>query len=244
MPSPANASIAGTMPQRITDFNPDNAPQGTKNRLFPRDPYATRKPDYFVGIFNVAMKDREIIRSWPVGKKIVVKARSKDDFWGKPYILPDIKNIFDRKAGNPDMIVQPTDGIFLAQDVINPTQPFGNWRTSNDTSAAVRCDDNNNYYQWGLFWCKLATPESDPDPEAVDTAIERLEKTYNALLAEADQFYVSGPAGQAAIQAPHHEAADYFIQNGVQIDRDWHKELTSTLRTRARKAAEAKKNKE
>jgi hypothetical protein len=239
MPQP-NAEIRGNSAaaNRATQ-----AKQDQENRvgqlIMTVDPYSKRKPEYYIGVFNVSKTTFKIPRSWVPGGLVTLEGRDEGQLYGKPFIIPDVKNIMKPPVGNDEITVIPTKGEFLAQDICNCNDPQGSWETYRPLSAASGLNVGNNYYDRGIVWCRLATPESEPDPKAIDFAIMRLETYYNGLINEANTYYSSGPKEQIMICAPHHEAAQYFIDAGNDLDLPWHKQLTGNLRGRLKKAQAA-----
>jgi hypothetical protein len=220
-------------------FNVVEAPNSS-GPIFPTDPYAQRKPDYFVGVFNVSLKDQKVAKPWVIGGQVIIAARGKDDPYGKPFILKDVETQMARRVGGDEMYQVPVSGTFIAQDIVNPNDPFGDWRTSVPLNPATASSSGNNLYEYGVFWSKLATPESEPDDEAYVKAVERLEKTYQSLVMEADKFYQQGPKGQEQISDPHHEAAEYFELT----DRSWHQVMTGSLTSKIKQKKLAKEKAE
>src|SRR5665213_741534 len=113
-----------------------------KNRIndisLQADPYGNRVPEYFIGIFNVSMKELRVPR--PFGKsgrtsqgdtarEVVIPGRNKDDLYGKPYILRDIEPILRTLVGNDEISYIPTSGELLAQDLVNTNDPKGSGKT-------------------------------------------------------------------------------------------------------------------
>jgi hypothetical protein len=222
-----------------------------KNRIgmvtLQADPYAKRVPEYYVGIFNVSKTELRVPR--PFGKagrttqgdsarEVVIPGREGDDLYGKPFILRDIEPILRSMAGSDEITYVPTSGELLAQDVCNTNDPKGNWRTYRALNPATATNEGNNYYERGIFWCRLATPTSEPDMEAVEFAMGRLEAYYQRLIEEARQLWSGDPKDRKYISRPHHDAAEYF-----QIeDEPWHTTMRSPLRAKlAEKKAAAKK---
>jgi hypothetical protein len=204
------------------------------------NPYANRAPLFWVGVFNVAKQPFRIHRPWVIGGVVKIEAREEGELYSKPFIIPDIVGIAKPPVGNDEIIIVPQKGEFLAQDICNMNDPFGSWKTYRPLSEATRWNDGNNYYERGLFWVKLETPDSPPDLEAVQTAIERLEKYYSFLINEANKFYTSGPKGQEMICGPHHEAAEYFLSAGNDLNLPWHAVMKGGLHGLLGKAREAK----
>jgi hypothetical protein len=212
----------------------------------PAQPYAHLKPEFYVGIFNVSRKEIRIPRDWAVGGNVIIPAREEEDLYSKPYVLKAIEGIMHLPPGSVQMVVEPINGEALAQDVVNTSNPGGDWKTyrqwtknQEDIMGAV----GNNYYEKGLFWCRLETPTSDPDMEAVEFAMGCLEKNYNNLITEANLLYSSGPREQLKICAPHHEAADYFIKAGNDVELPWHQILQGNFKSKLKKKiAAAMKN--
>jgi len=212
------------------------AKQDAENRvgqlIMTVDPYAKREPAYWIGVFNVSKTELKIPRSWVPGGMVTLPGREEGQLYGKPFVIPDVKNLMKPPVGNDEIVTVPTKGEFLAQDIVNCNDPYGSWETYRPLSAGSALNEGNNYYDRGIFWCKLAKPDSEPDMKAVEFAINRLEAYYNSLINEANTYYSSGPKEQTKICAPHHEAAQYFIDSGNDIDLPWHKTMSGNLRGR------------
>ncbi len=206
------------------------------------DPNALDKPKYYIGVFNVSRTEVRIARPWVVGGMVKLAPRQQDDLYGKPFVLPDIKAFAKPSPGGDEINLIRQSGEFLAQDIVNCNDPKGNWKTYRQLNPEQRTSDGNNYYERGIFWCRIATPESEPDFEALEFAVKLLEKSYQSLIEEANIYYASGPKEQAKIGAPHREAAQYFIDSGLELNLPWHQTLTGGLSAKlaTKKAEKAK----
>lgn len=201
------------------------------------NPVAKLAPEFYVGIFNVSTKKISIPRHWAIGGQVILPARQDDELYSKPYILRAIEFIKSIAPQSTTINVNATSGEVLAQDVVNTSNPGGSWKTyrkwtqnQEDLIGSI----GNNYYEQGVFWCRLTTPESEPDLDAVQFASELLEKRYNGLIAEANTYYEHGAKGQALICDPHHEAADYFIKAGADLDLPWHRVLQGNFSSKVK----------
>jgi hypothetical protein len=213
------------------------------------NPYKDRKPEFYVGIFNVSRRELVVERPWAINGTVRIEARKEDALYGKPFVLADIELIHRPIVGNDEILTVPQKGEFLAQDIVNSNDPNGSWKTYKAANPATEINIGNNYYEKGIFWVRLATPDSEPDLDAVEAAIDRLELNYNRLIMEANELYASGPEGQKQLGAgrgkPYHEAADYFITAGHEVDAPWHSVMKGGLSNRlkdARRKAEATNN--
>jgi hypothetical protein len=256
MPAP-NATIA---------YGSPNANMASKSRardknrmgniVMTTDPYGKRQPEFYVGIFNVNTRPLTVQRQWGVGQQmgdggqasigglVTVNGRAVDDLYGKPVILRDIEHMQKLQPGSDEILLVPVGGEFLAQDLCNCNDLGGSWKTAKSLSTEQQMAAGavgNNYYERGIFWCRLATPDAEPDMEAVDAAITNLERYYQKLLEEANRLYQSGPKGQQEICDPHHEAAEYFIQAGNPLDLPWHATLRGGLHGMLKKKSAADK---
>jgi hypothetical protein len=236
MPAP-NAELYQGSPranQQSTSFAND------KNRVsetfISSDPLAQRKPEFYVGIFNVSKTELKVARSWAMGGTVIIPGRQEGETYSKPFILRDMVNVAKQPDLNMEIALVPQRGEFLAQDVCNCNDPYGSWKTYRPLNAATATSEGNNYYDRGVFWCRLTAPDAEPDLDAVDFAIGRLEKYYQNLIQEANLYYSSGPKEQAKICQPHHEAADYFIESGVKLNLPWHQVLSGNLHEQLAKA--------
>lgn len=193
------------------------------------DPYSARIPEYWIGIFNVSKTELQIARSWVIGGLVKLRPRAEGELYGPPFIIKDVVAIPKPPMGNDEIIMVPTKGEWLAQDIVNCNDPTGSWKTYRPLNAATSTNEGNNYYDRGIFWCRLASPDAEPDFDAVEFAIKRLENYYNGLVQEANLYYSSGPKEQAKICQPHHEAADYFISSGLSLELPWHQVMSGGL---------------
>ena len=197
--------------------------------FFSGNPLANRVPAYYIGVFNVSTRSIKVKRDWAFSHQVIIPAREDGEFYSKPYILPDIKYLPDKKAGFDEISWIAMKGEFLAQDIVNVNDPYGDWHTAKTSSEGTRLSDGNNFYDRGLFWVRLATPEAEPDLEAVETAITRMEAYYQQLVRDANKFYASGPKQHDLICEPHHAAAEYF-----EIDAPWHRKMEGSLKSQLR----------
>ena len=204
------------------------------------DPHAKDVPKYWVGIFNVSKTELQIARSWVIGGIVKLRPRAEGELYGPPFIIPDIVNIPKPPSSNDEIILVPFSGEWLAQDIVNCNDPNGSWKTYRPLNAATATNEGNNYYDRGIFWCRLASTDAEPDFDAVEFAIKRLENYYNGLVQEANLYYSSGPKEQSKICQPHHEAADYFISSGLQLELPWHQVMSGGLTQQLDKLRKAK----
>jgi hypothetical protein len=207
------------------------------------DPYAKRTPDFYIGIFNVSRKEFAVPRPWAVNGVITIPARPEDGLYGKPFILRDVEATQKLQPGSDEILMIPVKGAFLAQDIVNCNDPLGDWKTYKTLNPATALNEGNNYYDRGIFWVKLASPDAEPDIEAVEAAVNRLEAYYNSLILEGNRYYSSGPKTQSLICDPHHMAADYFISAGNDLELPWHQVLSGGMKSRikAKKVADSVK---
>jgi hypothetical protein len=223
--------------------------QKSKNRMsslrVASDPHAKRKPDFYVGIFNVNTKPLTVQRQWGVGTApgengtqasicglVKIPGREEGKLYSSPVVLRDIEHFQKLQPGSDEIILQPISGEFMAQDLCNSNDPYGSWKTYRPiTSDQQQVSGNigSNYYERGIFWCRLTTPDAEPDLNAVEFAIAQLERTYQGLIEEANRFYQQGAQKQVEICEPHHEAAAYFIAAGHDLNLPWHATLTGGL---------------
>lgn len=226
-----------------------NAGNGLANDVvMTPDPFWDRKPDYYVGIFNVSPKQRKFSRPWGLSRDqqsgesiVIIEGRAAEDLWSKPYILKDKNPQHQLNPSTQEIHLTYQNGTFLAQDLLNCNDPWGDWKTARPVTPNMG-NEGNNYYEQGLFWCKLKTPTSDPDLDAVESAIKRLEAHYEKLLGDANQMWVGGPEKQKEIADGHHEAAEYFLATNPELEFPWHTTMTGGMMARLKsrkKAAEA-----
>lgn len=256
MPTP-NASISRSPGAVATEKSRAN----DRNRMglvhMTPDAIGSRKPEFYIGIFNVSTKSLTVQRQWGSGQSfddfgstapsisglVTIPGREPDELYSRPYVLRDIERLTKLQPSSDEIVMIPVKGEFLAQDLCNCLDPFGDWRTAriltNEQQNAAG-SVGNNYYERGIFWCKLATPDAEPDLEAVEKAVERLEAYYQKLYEEGNRYYQLGPKGQELIAAPHHEAIQYFLDAGHKIEAPWHMTLTGGLRGKLAEKIKAK----
>lgn len=170
----------------------------------------SRKPEFFVKIFNVREREQKVDRPWVnpgrQGSTIIIPEREPTARYSKPFLISDVVQMPEQRAGDFQFSSRGVDGKFLAQDALNPEEPTGSWKTVRPVGAASLQNEGTNLYHWGCWW----TIELEPTDAEVEKAVERLEATYRRLIAEAEIFAVSGPDGVKQIGNTHREAANYF----------------------------------
>jgi hypothetical protein len=186
------------------------------------DMNAGREIKYWVYIFNLSAIEQRIQRPWAHGGCVVIPAREEGKEYSEPYAIPDVIQEKRFVSGASEFSTVGRDGKFYAQDVLNPDDPMGDWKSVRPINQGQTTNIGTNLYNFGCFW----TLSNPPEPKALAKAKERMEAFYNQKLQEAETLY-------AAQQDPkyngdrvglvHHTAADYF-----KIETVWHRKFTAT----------------
>jgi hypothetical protein len=211
---PANASLLGGTPKARKGAEIFNR-EKNDNFVFTGDANLIREPKFFIAIFNVSDMEQRVERPWlnpsKRGKIMLIPACEKHERHGKPFLIPDIVQLPTGSSGSWEISARGVDGKFLAQDALNPEEPVGNWTTVRDRLEAESANEGTNLYHLGCFWEKVALePPYEPSEEAVDTAIVRLERTYNRWIEEANLLALAGGMKVMEIGHTHRRAANYF----------------------------------
>lgn len=220
MPRP-NATLLGTdtpNARRMTrakmeEFNPGG--------ILLNNAFLNRTPDYYVYIYNAGDISHNIPRSW-AHPAVLIPPCEAGEAYSKPFIIPDIVAEVLPQAGRHGLAVNGTDGKFLAQDAINPEQPYGDWQTYTRISAAKAMSFGTDLYSLGVWWSLDPSPEVDS--EEVVTARKRLTQTYEGLIQKATELSMGGPEAMKQITAMMHRAADYF-----NLTTPWHQKFTAKI---------------
>lgn len=204
------------------------------NFVFMGDANLTHIPQFWVGLFNVSDLEQRIERPWVhprvlsavaaekiiTAKYVVIPAAEDGQPYGRPFVIPDIVQMPEERPGDWRFRTFGQDGRFLAQDVINPEDPTGNWTTVRKSNEAFATNIGTNLYRFGCFWMTAKKVEElIPTEEMLETAHARLEETYNDLVEEAKNLAMQGAEGIKQIGSLHRRAANYF---GL-TDLEWNK---------------------
>lgn len=182
---------------------------------FSDDPNITRAPQYYIHVYNISPRAREVRRppSFPL---IRFAACPK----GQPYIkAAEIPNIVNEKwvdAASGEIRNRGIIGERFAMDLLNPTNlGIDCWQEiTDDAQSWIDAGGTDDLTRRGLFW----TLNDPPKQWELDRAKERLEKHYRNMLLVADSYWQSPDADQKRnIGREHHDAADYYRVKNV-----WH----------------------
>ena len=196
--------------------------------FFNRDANAGRKPEYYIYLFNVSPIEHYIERSWGTlyslgngvsRRGVRIEACPEGAEYSKPYILPDImQESYAVIPGLPEMAIRGEKGEFLAQDVLNPDQPFGNIDTIGTMNLANTFNEGTNLYAWGCF----RTRNNPPKPEEIKKARTHWEKKANSLVLQGNQLAQQGKLSD--ITQPMRDAATY-----LRVNVGWNQAFRSTI---------------
>lgn len=221
MPRP-NAAILGTSTanaQRMTrakmeEFNPSG--------IMLNNAFLNRTPAYYVYIYNAGPVQHRIERPW-AHPAVIIPPCEKGEAYSRPFIIPDIlAEIVPTVGGRVSMAVNGVDGKFLAQDVLMPEVPNGNWENYRAVELANAGSFGTDLYAQGCWWSLNSDPEVD-SPEVL-AAQERLRGTSDRLVREANLLAMQGEKGISQIYPKHHRAADL-----LGITAPWHQQFTSKM---------------
>lgn len=165
------------------------------------DPNLTRRPDYYLHVFNIAPREFEVRRppSFPI---LRFKACPEGKAWERVGSYPNIIN--ERYVNDNNEILNRG---YMAErfltDILNPQNPTNDiWMQPSD--PWVDNGGSNDLTRRGLFWSKNETPTD----EELRKARARMEAHYRRLLVEGDESARKGKWDE--IGPEHHLAAAYF----------------------------------
>jgi hypothetical protein len=222
------ASIVGMETKKAVESSQEINQLENGEMFFRGDANTARTPQYYVYLFNVSPITQYVERSWgrliALGngvsqRGVVIEAAPEGHEYGKPYIIKDIEQIpYAIVPGLPETAIRGERGEFLAQDVLNPDQPYGNAETTGTMNLANTFNEGTNLYAWGCF----RTRNNPPKPEEVVAAKKRWEKKANALLQQGNQLSQQGKAPE--ITQPMRDAAQY-----LKVNVPWNQIFRSTI---------------
>lgn len=208
----------------------DNAKRMTRSMMDQKNPsgimlnnaFLNRKPAYYVYIYNASDKQFRIERPW-AHPAVIIPPCEKGEAYSRPFIIPDIvAELTPTSSGSHHLAVNGVDGKFLAQDVVMPEVPQGSWETYRAIDAGNAGSFGTDLYKYGVWWSLTKNPEVDS--EEVETARERLRRTYESLANQATQKSLEGEKGIASITPDMHRAADY-----LGITAGWHQRFVAKV---------------
>jgi len=176
----------------------------------------------WVRIFNVGPLDHRVDRPWRSGG-VRIPACPIGAEYSQPVSIPLVIQEKVSIEGSNEILFRGRDGKFYAQDVLNPDDPSGNWRTVDRVDYSKSTNAGTNLYRWGCFW----TENEVPSPEELRAAKIQLEKHLNFLIQQAGELFIAAQDPKYAgerVGLAHHTAADYF---GIQTE--WHRKHVSNF---------------
>jgi hypothetical protein len=108
-----------------------------------------------IRIFNVSRKKHSIDRPGAPGGSWVIHPCSGEEEYGCGPVFPLIARMAHADAREGVKVVT-YQGEFLAQDILNPEDPFGDAETADKRIAMA--NENTNLYRFGCFWSRNAKP--------------------------------------------------------------------------------------
>jgi hypothetical protein len=162
-----------------------------------------------VWTFNVSTLSQKIERPNAPGGSWIIHGRGTGEKFGRGPTFPEYFN--EITVGRGERHIRRIEGRFIAQDIINPEQPFGDIHTADPGQYRyLGRNINTNLYDWGCFWSGY--PE--PSKEELALAHRRLTGKCLSLIREAQLFWLEtrrdGDRRNAAITATHKFAAGYL----------------------------------
>lgn len=181
--------------------------KGIQLQDFSGDPNLTRKPDYYIYIFNISHQEKSVCRppSWPC---VIFAACEKD----KPYkMVGRVANTVNERWVDSASGTLQSKGLFgerFATDLLNPSNLGTDiWQESNSWVDQGGCDLTKR----GLFWSYNEVPTA----EELAKAKSRMITHYNHLLQQATEL--ASQHNEVEINPEHHAAADY-----LKVRTSWH----------------------
>lgn len=172
---------------------------------FNADANATRPPDYYLYVFNIAPRSFQVRR--PPSFPLVTLAKCAV---GKPYELvarvPSTVNEkwIDADSGEPRY--KGITGERFATDLLNPANlGIDIWQEITDENESWIDHGTDDLTRRGVFW----TRNQVPSEEELAQAKSRMERHYRTLIAQAEDLS-HDPKRIKEIGREHHAAADYF----------------------------------
>jgi len=210
---PPSASVQ----QQERVFTRDKNLTGIQFTDLSQHPYANRKPDYWVHVYNISHREFHVTRP-PHCPNIRIPACPDDE----PYILaikfPNITHLKDIRAESGETDLIPQYGERMAMDIINPSNLGVDMWAQPPADQAWLDGGSDDLSRRGVFW----TINNPPTREELTKAKQRMEQHYHALIERANQISQDPQAPKNEISPEMHKAADYF-----QISPGWHSHLAT-----------------
>jgi hypothetical protein len=175
-------------------------------------PWANRKPDYFIYVYNTVDREYHVARP-PFFPDIRIDRCPKNEKYALVMKIPNIMNVRDRNVDTGEPIINPQYGERFAMDVINP-QNIGidMWAQPSDSQKWVDGGSDDLSLR-GVFWTK----NNPPTDEELRKCKTRLEAFYRARIERANRIASDPRIPREEITPEDHAACDYF-----QISPGWH----------------------
>jgi len=198
-----------------------NAIMREKNGVysFMGDANIRRNIEYYVYVFSTYPEELRIERP-TAHPSYVIPGCAKDEPYSKPLKIPDIIQYPAQIAGSSEITTRGIDGRFVAQDLLNPDNASGDWRTQRPMNAANMSNEGTNLYALGVWW----TLNEKPKDDEVAAARGKMEATFNDLIDRANALHMAGDLNSIReITRQMRIAATYFS-----IETPWNKTHGST----------------
>lgn len=186
---------------------------------FMADANVRREIGYYIYVFSTYPEELRIERP-TAHPSYVIPGCAKDEPYSKPLMIPDIIQYPAQIAGSSEITTRGIDGRFVAQDLLNPDNPTGDWRTQRPMNAANMSNEGTNLYALGVWWTLYEKPKQDE----IDAARGKMETTFNALIDRANALHMAGDVNSIReITRQMRIAATYF-----DLETPWNKKHGST----------------
>jgi hypothetical protein len=171
----------------------------------------SRKPEYFVYLFNISETTYTVARP-PIAQKITIPGRTTNTEYALAGRFPQPMWVPEGSVDQSALRIDAQDARRFAMDICNPD----NLGLNQDAHINPRdvLSQGANLGQKGVFWSLNEVPTK----EELAAAKRRMENYYTAILTKAEAHAVSSPGTLSDYLTPeHHAAADYFGQ-----EYPWH----------------------
>lgn len=150
--------------------------------------------------FNVSTMTQTIVRpNAPAGHWTIHQRGPEEKFGRGPTFPVYLAEITERRG---ERHIRRVSGRFIAQDILNPEQPFGDAKTADDMPhRQFLRNEGTNLYEWGCFW----STNFEPTDKELALANSRLTKTCIDLVRVAQLHALAGAKNQ--IERTHKFAA-------------------------------------
>lgn len=177
----------------------------------------SRKPDYFVHLFNVSEQTFEVTRP-PIVIKLVIPGRKPGERYAKVASLPQPLLTPLANIDSNELSVVPQDTRRFCMDIVNPDN------LGLDQAAVITgslSSGTNDLGKRGVFWSLNEVPTD----QELEWAEKRMIAHYKAITERANTVQVSDPKNLPDTLTPEHFVAAAYMEHNFGMVYAWHTKL-------------------